>query len=700
MAYAVPCVTVTVDDPRKLGALTRMGWAGDFLWQPPALQNPPYHYINSEYIPEQRAAAPAGYVKRGDMLLVNWEVLTGSWDDRARPATSPRTRFLHAYGGAAGAVSKVRSRADYGPNWCGWFYRYVPPAGTLTASTCDFSVKLCAASGAQWRIIIPTRNEQAKYPRLLRNAADGLPMSEVSRLDVDTTASQDAGWQEYVVWCEQTMNAWIIVLKANGALHRWYYAYPGTDAMDATVSLCADGPLEVQSQGQQLMFAVAPIRYPEIAEAYLRSYFPVSTDLAALATQVPEWQASIVAPTGTDAWVDVETSGAALAPRVTFLTTGTKRAVCGVVSVIVPPAFDAGTYTDEWSTAAGNATFGAGDAIEYTRRSSWRGNEFTIPLRDGSAALAWKGNEVAVLKAAYQTTDAAPTLAALVTGYVQGLDRDRESPVDMSVPLRVTDFFGARMPHKSMIFMPSFARMTFGKAFEIIAERLGFPDAQQDCDGTLAATVLPGPQVIGEQSLYWGAEARPEEALDTLAACVGGFVGIAADGKLFAKPVPTYSTPDYTLDSDATAAGDLVRHILYRRDMEDFANNCFVITGSEGWRRIGWARDADSEATSTAADFIGDQFLSVTVAENTFATAQTLAARSLAMRSRFSEVIEWTPVQAHTTLAPGCWVKAQVEDMQVTTDSIWFVTEERGVIVPTLRDAGGWRQTLVMVRYS
>ncbi len=703
MSYSVPCATVTVDEPRHLGALTKFGWCGDIIPQPPGLPYALYQYADTEYLPELKAIAPAGRVAREDMLFANWQILSGQWDDKARPATAPRTRFLHAYGGAAGAVSKVQSVASYTPNWCGWFYRYVPPSSTAASAVCDFSVKMLGDGSPEWRIVIPTRNEGNKFPRLLRAAASGLPAYEMSRCDVDTTSSQDAGWQEYVIWCEQVLNSWIIVIRANGNVTRWHYTYPGTDVADTTVSLCGDGPLQVQSQGQQLMFAVAPITYPWFSEAFLRTYYAIHADLADLTDvdQQPTGQGVIIAPTGSKAYVTVDTSGNSLAPRITFLNSATTRALCGVVSVIVPPKFDPVSHDDAWTTAANSAvSFREGDTITYLRRSSWRGNEFTLPLRDPTGAFDWKGNEVATLSLGYQTTADAPTLAAWVTGYVEGLERDRNSPVDMNLPLSVRDFFGSRMKHKSMIYMPSFCRMTFADAFDIIARRIGFSAVQTDLDGTLGAMVLPGPQVLGEQSLYWGAEANPEEALDTLAQCVGGFIGIDASGKLFAKPLATYSSADYTLDSDTTTAGDYVRHILYQRDLEDLANNCFVITGSDGYRQVGWARDSASEATASAGDFIGDQFVSVEVLENTFASAATLATRSLATRSRFSEVIQWTPVQAKTALAPGKFVKVQIENMQIATDSIYYITEERGTIMPTLRDAGGWQQEFTMVRYQ
>lgn len=701
MDYQVPCAEVTVGDPRSLGALTKLGWAGDFVFAPPGAPYQPWRHRDTEYVPELKAVAPAGRVVRRDMSLADWQVQAGAWDDRARPATSPRTTFLHAYSGAVAAVSRVVSTASFGPNWCGWFYRYVPPAGTLTANPCDFSIKLCAESGPQWRLVIPTRNIEAKYPRLLRAEAAGLAAVEVSRCDVDTTASEDSGWQEYVIWCEQTLNSWIIVVQTSSAATRWFHTPPGTDVADTTAVLCSAGPLEVQSQGQQLMFAIAPIRYPPLSECYLRSYYTVSSDLADLASpaQTPTSQAVIVAPAHSDAWVEVETNAAnALAPRVTFVNHEDTRAVCGVVSVIVPPQFATGSYGEPWSSAGGNATFREGDTIEYVRRSCWRGNEFSLLLRDPSGGPGWRGNEVCGLKAGYQTTAEGPVLTPLVTGYLVGPERDRRGPVEAEVSLRVADYFGARMAHKSMLLMPSFARMTFGEAFEIIASRLGFAAAQRELDEALAAVVLPGPQVPGEQSLYWGGETSPEEALDVLARCVGASIGIDASGRLFARPRATYSSPAYTLDSDATAAGDVVRHIRYQRDLEHFANNCFVITGSEGWRQMGWARDSASESTATAADFIGDQFISVESVGQAFASASALAAASLQVRARFAEVIQWQPARAHADLAPGQFVKVQVEGMQIAADSIYYVTEERGKIVPTWRDAGGWQQQFAMVR--
>lgn len=703
MAYSVPVAKVTINDPRHLGAVLKMGWAGDFPFataETAAAGRPPlWQYLGCREIPEQRAIISDMYPLWADMTLADWQVQAGDWDDRARPSTNPRVRFLHAYSGAVGSTSRVVSTKKFGPNWCAKIYRHVPPAGTGADAACDFSIKMAADSGPTWRIVIPTQNRSNKYPRLMRSASYGLPAYEWSRLDLDTCSGEQTSWQEYVIWCEQYLCCWEIVVAVNGTATRWFYRPPGGDIADATASLCGTGPIEIQSHGQQLMVALAPLEAQRWSQAYLRVPLAVDTGLADLtdADQAPQRQYVAVTPTGTDAIMDIDIAAPTIAPRITLISNGTARPLVGCTSVIVPPKFDSVTYDSEWTSTG--VLFGQGDSIEYIRRSSRRGSEFSLTLHDAEGTLTPAANGVCTLAAAYQTTGEAPTLMDLVTGYLVGTERDRTSQVDMQLPLRIVDFFGSRMPRKRMIYMPSFARMAVGDALTIIGNRLGFPTTQIDA-GAFAPTVLPGPQVLGELAMFWGAEASPEEALDEIARCAGAIIGIDGSGKLTMTSQPVYGSADYTLDSDTTTPGEIVRHIRYSQELDRFVNNMFVFTGSEGWRQTGWARDAASEATSSADDFIGDQFIECESFERTYYSAATLATNLLAYRGRFAEVIEWQPLQAHVDLAPGKFVKAQIEQMQITADSIWYITEERGTIIPTLKDAGGWQQRFTMVRWQ
>lgn len=701
MAFKIPVAKMTIDDPRALGNLSKPGWAGDFLFSPPGNQSP-WCYSDTEYIPEMHAAAPIGIARRTDMSFGDWQVLTGQWDDKAQPATFPRVTYLHAYDGSVGAVSSVVSKADFYPRWCGWFYVHVPPAGTLSTQACDFSILMRGDfDGPAWRIVIPTRNLANKYPRLTKGGVYQQPMTEQTRCDVDTTESSEAGWREIIVWCEATLNTWIMGFRINGAYTRWVYTPPGQDVA-GTTELCGQGPIEVQSQGQQLMFALAPIQYPTMSEVFKRTYFSITAALGDVtdADTPPTPSAVVVKPTGTDCWVDVENDGSnGIIPRVSFVNDKNHRAVCGLVSVYMDGKFDATDHGLETPWTSVGKTWQKGDAVEYTRRSSWRGNSLEFKLYDPTGALTWKGNDVIQLEAAYQTTGDPPVLSTFFTGYITSPERDRTSPVNMPVRITASDFFGARMPHKKMIFMPSFGGMLFGDAIAIIGNRLGFKTANISVDASYATTYLPGSQVLGEPTLAWGPEASPEEALDILCRSVGAYCGITTGGVLFANPLLTYSAPaDYTLDSDATDSGDFVRHIRYQRGNEEFANNCYVITGTHGYQTIAWARDSASEDDDTADDFIGDNWQRVDVLERTFANATTLATASLVVSSKFAEVIEWEPVEAQVALQPGKFVKCQIENMQVETDSIWYITEERTTIDPWLPDAGGWHQKFTMVR--
>lgn len=715
----IPVVKVTVDDARAYGRATNPGYGCDLPFITGGYS--PWSLLegNCEIIPSLQAIGPRGLAKRIDMLDSRWTVAAGQWDFKAKPAGKPVTAYAHMYSGAVGAVGRIVSVDDFPPCWCAWVYRYVPPTGSVL--NCDFSIKMRGKGLGypSWRLVVPSQSTAGKWPYLNRDPFSNGKALEVAYLEEDTTSGMDSGWQQYIIWCELTLNQWILAVSINGrpASQAWVYTPPGTDVgnpflLDSVgnpTPICDNGKLEIQTQGQQIMVAVAPITYPVYSEAHLKQFWPLDTRLGNVATATAD--GVVVTPAGTDASVTLDTAASnSLGPRVELYSDTHVRPVCGVVSIQLPATI--GDVTTAPWVSTGNLLKGG---IHYTRRCTWKGNDLRATLYDLDGSLAWIGNNVVTLEVGTQTTGGVtPTLRKLMTCYLRGPIRDRNGealvanirkggtdyPLPLEVQIEAADFAGSRMKRKDMIFHQSYGGTEFPVAFKTIGNRLGFSDSRITVDASYDGVYLHTPQIIGEPALVWGAGDRPEEALDTMCAEVYARWGLDVEGKLFAKPAPIYGgTPDFVLDSSTTDETKEIRAFQSRRDMEEFVNEVYTLTGPEGYRQIGWARNLLSEDTPGNADFVGDNLQLVERLERTCADAQSLAAVTLGKRTMFQDVLSWRPAQS-VAVDPGMFCTTRLANSQVVYDAVYFVVEENGDIDIDEPNALGWQQEFRMVRVS
>ena len=707
-----PIVLITVDDARALGRVASPPWGGDFLFEPPADgQNWPWVFNGAEYLPSLKAAAPRGYALRQDHSLLSWTVNSGLWDDKAQPSGDPRTTYLHMYEGTPNAVGQITSTAKFPPRWCAWVYRYVAPEGTT--KDCDFSIKMLGA-GASWAIYIPTQSADYKNPYLTFDGSGKEVV--VSTMPCDTTGGTDSGWQSYVVWCELTLNQWIIGLAINGTPQEqaWVFAPPGVD-IASTTPLCADGRLQVTTRGQQIMAAVAPITYPKVSSVEWRDPFALDTRFGDVrrGTQPLTGDALVIKPTGAKASATVRTNAQnQIQPKVTFYTpTHGPRAVAGFASVILPAVIEEPTHFagGAWEST-GNLLTGS---VSYTLYCTWKGNELRASLLDRGGALDWKGNNVVTLDVGLQTVGGTtPTLTRLLTAYLRGPARRRggDSPMGvaysdgstdalpLATDIEAADYVGSRMKRKTMAFSRCFAGLLFADAIAEIGNRLGFASDRIVCTDA-AGVYLPTPQDIGKPLLAFGENDLAEAALDQVCAAVGRVWGIDPQGNLFARLPDVYSgTPDFTLDASSTEEGKLLEHFSSVRDMSNFANNVFMVAGPEGQKRIVWAQNAASESDPTRADFIGDNFQE-TITFNADSDTGDSAAAALLKVMRFQDALTFKPIHPQA-IAPGMFGTARIANSQIAYDSVWYVTEERGQIDIDEPNELGWAQEFDMVRVS
>ena len=170
--------------------------------------------------------------------------------------------------------------------------------------------------------------------------------------------------------------------------------------------------------------------------------------------------------------------------------------------------------------------------------------------------------------------------------------------------------------------------------------------------------------------------------------------GYASGMPLAAVAAQLFITPDTAGDDDSLQAWESAR------EMADFANNVIAVTGRAGYRYIAWAQDDESEFDPTADSFTGDYAQLVVRAEQSWAEALAIATAALTKHCALGNEVQWSPNVAQD-LGAGEFVQMDITTPQITSGSIYFVTEKRGEI---LIDEGvnefGLQQTFRMVRVA
>ena len=731
-----PVLTLTVDDPRALGRATQPGWSGDFLFGPQANADP-WQHQGTEYLPSLKAAAPAGFVVLQDMALqgqalpqtdaatglMYWDIETGSWDGHPIPIDYG-TRFLHMYNGGASETGSVRCEADIPPVWYAVVYCYAMRADRVLPGYWSLTMEGLGGGYPSWQLVVPRGSEQYQHPYLVLDPyGNGYPRPVAICESCNT--SNDRGWTEYQVWCELTANQWIIRIAVNGKSMEepWVYTPSGCDVGNPVLldiaamptPIASPGPVVFETAGQQAMFSLYDWRYPIFSECFTKRFFPIDVRLGdpARGTQPLTADAVAVQPTGTiggvayeyaatcEVEVDTTTEDDAIGPRVRFLAqhdgsyASWMRAVCGLVGVTLP-AVIGDTETDPWVSTGTNQL---GSKVELVRRSTGKGAELRATIRDDLGAIDWKGNNVVTFEVGYQDAGGgAPSLRKLFTGHLLGPARQKEGGDPLLLAIEAQDFAGSRLPRKDMIFSRSFGGLLFETAFRELGNRLGFSDDRIDVHASLAAVYLPTTQIIGEPHLAYGAGDKYDDALDLICKTAGCRWLINADGDLVADIFPAYGgVPDFTLDSTTLDEDDMLWAFEAKSEMGEFANNTYCVTGTEGYRQFGWARDGDSESDDTDDAFVGDNLQLVEILEQVHADADTIATATLGKRAQFAQMLVWKPVTA-VEVDPGYFVEAQIANAQVPTGAVYLVTEARDSFELDQPNDFGWEQQFTMVR--
>lgn len=697
-----PRATVTVDDPRKLGRHTSLGYAEDFPWVPPEGGFAQlWQFDDCEYIPSQQAVGPRGTVTRPDMDISEWTVAAGSWTDKARLAMTPRTLWLWNYNTLETAVAGIRSDNDYPAQVCVW--ASVAAANESSTVTSKYIQIILVGDGGTdpaWGIEIPTGPGSYKFPRLLYYDAGVYTVTPqvVSEYD-EWAGGGDAlsSARDFMVWIEPTATQWIIGLAVNGnfGTRPWVYQPPGYTLADAlTHPLQVPGPIQLQSSGQAALFAVAPIVYPETSTARTRAYYTVDASLGAAADAYCSpliWQ-----PVGTTVTPTTQVNGTAVRPVVTLKTTDPfhTRPLVGATALCIDAVIGDVT-TSAWSSASrANSLLGA---VTYTRRTSWKGNSVRATVHD-TEGLDWRGNNVVQLLGAwYETGSPEPVQEVLFTGMLVAPEGAMATELAYrNIEIEALDWAETRGKRMHMANMRAMGGHLFADMFGDLANRAGFANTAIDINAGHGGYQLSYSNIMGERTFVFRDDALIAEALDAICADIGWRWGIRPNGDIFTEPYPAYAGPaDYVLDADVQDEDTWYENIVVRRDMEHYANVVFSYCGAHPrYRGSGLAYSFEAVSDPASRFFMGG-VLSHVIQTDTFGTnavAAALGGRERDRRLPVARTIEFSCAR-QAALAPDAFVSVSNVD-GVDDETIFMVVEEQGTID---LDGLDWTQRITMV---
>ncbi len=686
-----PRATITVDDPRAHGRHTAIGYARDIPFVPPGSgQVQLWQFDDAEYIPSQMAVGPRGSATRVDMDVDDWTVIAGSWTDRARLAQTPRTRWLWNYNTLEAAAAGIQSNDDYPCQLCVWVGVQAANENSAVANK-YVQIGLVGDGGTDpaYAIFLPTGPGDHKFPALAYYAS-GVYDTPVTVSEYDEWAGGGdtiSAARDIVVWIELTAHQWIIQLSVNGQWGNrpWVYQPPGIDVGDTlTEPLHPSGPVQLQTSGQAALFAVAPIVYPARSYAYLKQRLAIPPICGAAASSYSDPVAWT--PAGTSVTPSTDVDGDAAAPVVQMDTTlANLRPLVGVTPLVVD-AVIGDVQSDAWSSATrADSLIGV---INYTRRSSWQGNQLRATVRN-TEALEWLGNEVVTLAAAWATTETpAPELVTLFTGYLLEPRHIAATVWDESeVVIEALDWSATRGRRQHCINMRDLGSMAFADAFTELALRAGFAADRIDIDAGHGDHILPTGTVLGERVMHWRDDELISTALDAICADIGWRWGIRANGDIFAEPFPVYGgMPDVTLDGDDDE--QFVAEWTIERDMEQYTNLVATYLGSDEFYR----------GAALAYSYAGIQRLGMLQhvimreQQGRSVEALALAGRELERRLRVGAVAQFE-CRRIAGIVPDAFV--EVQNIEGVDDgTVFMVVEEDGSID---LDGLDWMQRVRMV---
>ncbi len=629
--------------------------------------------------PRGRASGEVGLV-----ALSQWSFLwsSGAWWRTAYPSGGTQLPHLHWFKPGPGAQGLAQSEWTAQNFWLR-LLRYAPIAGETAAPVVSIGLIPQFDLTHLWALRLPAFSDTDKFPSLwyVPDPLLGDVRQKWADWDGADAGGAVSGQQpiEQIIWLEQIGPYLRIGVSTNGNGATWIVKRP-----DITDGQPVDFQLELGVSGHHVMILPQPIAYPPYAEARPKSYSAVPNGWSVSGFTLRN---SAHVPGGTALALTTETDPLdARGYRPKLVATASepyKRAIVWRVDCETTPVFQAAT---------GAMADKKIKRVAWSRNDRWQGSEFTAELHATETATlpTWKGNEKAQLKVALDPAAGLPAWITKVTGYLDSpnpsITNKTETTYKMQRAYEFTarDGVASRLPKHTMMFSCSPCGMTLGPWFRATLMRAEVPAALIVVPADLETIPIRDMDPMSEERFRYGHEQGVVQALDEVLDSLGLRWGVDAGGYYRPFRAPVYSgTADWTLDEDTTTEEDYCFDLDSERSIEAFRNYVLAVARVDGLETFAIAADTGSHYTPSDKRYIGESWWKVVMSAES-ESAALAATRELEKSKRSAHRVAWsTPVK---DLSPGQFVKVQVANLGIPTDTVFRIVEERGEILE--RDRG------------
>lgn len=710
MAYVKVAAKLTTDLPIRNGYISRYGIGRD--WEAAEIRDfqPGPQFLSAdmwgqyswlyngefEYLSPLKGIAPISKTQRPNMALSDWSVISGSWKETPS-AGYLKTTYLHAYDGrpnlvATGEFGRIESVATFAPAIKLWMWRFPGDAADTDPATVEVhflgnggvpeyivGFPARSLSGAYWQDETGNSDQVMNGPYLL-----GRPLGVTTYALIDQASgggspqkAQEAG--EGAAFMSATIefiDGWFLC-RMSGVEQPWAFQGQWSDANDVRrtfdAAAMATGKLRIYVTGHTAMVAVAQLAYSTSSVLRPAVYMQVAPNVET----TPSYR-TVTGGAGT-VTVAPEYSGSDKArPVVTFASGGSSlRSV--LYNVQEYRAATIGGASSSETVTLADDSFKL-YKLEGELTDKWRGATLTATIKsklgvqvDEIKPNRWCKAEVSLDNGSAYTT--------LFTGYYQSIEKTRDpdnGPGDRSVAtIHAVDGIEARLGHHQTLYHCSYEGWPVGDWFRHVLNRCGIPAALISVDAACEAMTLPTATLKGDRRFQFRPQEQVVAMLDMGAECRDLQWGQNQTGVYFIRPRPVHTAGaySYTLDAASVTDTDIMLSVKAAIEPAEFftALHCFVGRGLDMRSLSEW--DIPAQATPTDLHYIGDYWPKVVI-EPEYDDALTLVRRLWAQRTEQARMLYWTS-HYHHDLLPDAYVRVQVPNIDIPTNSIYRVIHKR-----------------------
>lgn len=714
MAWDKAACNLTLDNPHADGIISKWGIAKNWAaaepkshlgaFTPDLNSNVGWRYGGQfEYIAPLLGIAPRGHCNMTSMDADDWIATSGVWRETPITGTFP-VSFLHFYDGrpglvAAGEYGICTSKADYGVNLGVYLRRYPahpkdvdPPLLVITlvgdGSGASYAIALPELSlgSTFWQTLTGSLADKLSTPVLLGRPAGSSEWSIIDRCDghlqPGNVAEHGRNYRETRVGIEYT-DGWLLVTFA-GEHAQWAYRGDWQDADDNTVAFePTAGPVEITVVGHTAAFSLADLAYSTDATLRPAEAAHLVTDTTIF--PLPSTSTFLIQshePAGTLITVAQEepiADSGISQPALQFTGPGDDRAVFYNLHEVRQPTIAAGTSLPVSSLTSDTLRV---RSISGSINDTWRNARLSaeVEARAGSTLADLQPNGKVTAAVALIESGVAPTWYSQFTGYLIPAEHERYSISRTRAEVQAGDGIQVRLRNKHMVWYSAFEGWAVDVAWRYVLNCCGIPDSLISVDAGVSAVAmgdnyyLPLSQHQGIRNLQFKPDDLVVSALDVICDTRDLEWGITEAGMYFLRPrlehVADYY--DWTLDDDTLTAEDMVTQFRSARSIDDYVNIVQVIAG-QGWGSVRKTLlDLPSIQTSTAENFIGDDWWRVETMPDGDDPVQ-LANLLWKQRHSMARTIVWRD-HHHPELMPDDYVRVQATSVDLPNNTIFRIT--------------------------